>query len=70
MNKNLVILFCLIPVYLLTNNCSDKHYELTKIQNGILFVYRPGVKEIKTWRQPDLGLIDKQYSVTTIAPKE
>ena len=43
---------------------------ITKIQNGILFVYRPGVKEISTWRQPDLGLAEKQYTVTTIAPKE
>ena len=36
MKNKLIILFCLIPVFLLTNNCSDKHYELTKIQNGII----------------------------------
>lgn len=43
---------------------------LTEIQHGILFVYRPGTKKIKTWTQPDLGIMGKQYSVTTIAPKE
>jgi len=43
---------------------------ITKIQNGILFVYRPGTEGIKAWTQPDLGLMDKQYSVTTVAPKE
>jgi len=43
---------------------------LTEIQHGILFVYRPGIKKIKTWTQPDLGIMGKQHSVTTIAPKE
>lgn len=43
---------------------------LTEIQRGILFVYRPGVKDVKVHTQPDLGLEGKQYSVTTIAPKE
>jgi len=46
------------------------YLHLTEIQHGILFVYRPGTKSIKTWTQPDLGLIGKRHSVTTIAPKE
>jgi len=45
------------------------YLEASGINEGILFLYAPGYKEVNMSRQPDLGLTGKVLAVTTISPK-